>query len=263
MTDCRTDGLVFYDQFGRLKPYQITLVSVGVAILLLGVWVVSLIRPAGDGIEVGTWVEDEDESETCDPVLGGEYHDDPESMEESVVDAGTIESQTPTQPSHSRRRSTQTTPPSPTSATFVSSPLSPLSPLSPSTRRRHPPRYGTLMPEYAPIGAPTGFSIGLGAASPGFVLRPSPIAGGHRRGRTQSEGQAGILAIMEQGGAAVERAEAGASRSDIEQDETPRSQAQTGAGTGGAGHRRRQSWWAEAWQKRNKSSIQLPSEDER
>ena len=258
IANVRIDGLVFYDQFGQLKPYQITLVSVGVAILLLGVWVVSLIRPAGDGIEVGTWVEDEDESESGENFFAEPYHDDSETLEEAVADVDAVETQTPTQAGHSRRRSILTSPQSPTSATFVSSPMSPL---SPTTRRRHPPRYGTLMPEYAPIGAPTGFSIGLGAASPGFVLRSSSLGGGHRRGRTQSEGQAGIIAIMEQGHQSGEHADPEARRSSLEQANLDPPQEHASDDTLHSGHERRPRWWREVWQKRNKGSIQIPSDD--
>jgi len=57
------DGLVFYDQFGRLRPHQIALVFVGVVVLFLGVWVVSAIQPTGQGgVDVGTWVEEDEET---------------------------------------------------------------------------------------------------------------------------------------------------------------------------------------------------------
>lgn len=64
----------------------------------------------------------------------------------------------------------------------VTSPRSPLSPtidrFRPYHHRRrrsstHQPRFGTLIPEFAPQGVPAGFSIGLNTSSPGFVLRGS------------------------------------------------------------------------------------------
>lgn len=192
------DGLVFYDQFGLLKPYQIALVSIGVAVLLLGVWVVALIQPAGQGgVDVGTWAEDDcsstgsnyepTENET---LLGGVAVDEPEE-----------DATSPT--------------PHPQPEGFTHSPLSPRSginsPLSPNRRRSRGPRYGTLIPDYDQHHVvPTGFSIGLGAASPGFVLRAEPHphgSHGHgQRGRTRSEGQAAILRMM-QGDQSAESAE--------------------------------------------------------
>lgn len=73
--------------------------------------------------------------------------------------------------------------------------------LSLSNKRRRRTRYGSLAPDI-PQGAPTGFSIGLGASSPGFVLRPAggsfshPNESGQRRGRSRSEDIRGIQAIM-------------------------------------------------------------------
>lgn len=199
---------MFYDQFGLLKPYQIALVSIGVAILLLGVWVVALIQPAGQGgVDVGLWAED-DCSSTCsdlepnenETLLGGTAVDEPE--EDAIS------------PAHH-----------PQPGIAPDSPLSPRSgtdsPLSPTRRRSRGPRYGTLIPDYDQHHVvPTGFSIGLGAASPGFVLRaePHPHGQGHghghahghaQRGRTRSEGQAGILQTMRDGGETEASWEAG------------------------------------------------------
>ncbi|KAK8864595.1 hypothetical protein IAR55_001845 [Kwoniella newhampshirensis] len=216
------DGLVFYDQFGRLATYQIVLVSLGVAILLLGVWVVSAIQP--EGVEVGTWLEDEDESDEemddeLEPgegatLLGGDTSVEPGPL--SPTGAGPLDHSMEESMSRSNppNRSNSTsgnpeTPPAFHRAVF-SNPGSPSSPLSPRTRHHHRhrgPRYGTLIPDLAPHGAPTGFSIGLGAASPGFALRSGSIGGegghwhshGHgpmRFGRSRSEGPAGIAAIM-------------------------------------------------------------------
>lgn len=208
---------MFYDQFGLLKPYQIALVSVGVAVLLLGVWVVSLIKPSGGGVEVGTWVED-DESDTSE--CG-----DLEPSESTTLLGG----QTVSEPSDDDAISPQPHP-QPGQPDCPGSPLSPRSGYSsrmsmsgmssPTRRKSRGPRYGTLIPELAGHQlSPAGFSIGLGAASPGFVLRSEHPAHGHgsgsghahshRRYRTQSEGQAGIMEIMRRSSMVVESGEAG------------------------------------------------------
>lgn len=195
---------MFYDQFGRLAVYQIVLVSLGVLVLLIGVWVVSAIQPTGQGgVDMGTWVEEEDEemefTETS-PMLD---HDESDRRQSAPPSTTAHRSPTASPPllTYSQPRppplNTEVAGP-PQTPVFVESPAIPDSPLSPtSARRRRRTRYGTLVPELAPAGAPTGFSIGLGAASPGFVLRP---AGGsfthHGRGRSRSEDVRGIQAIM-------------------------------------------------------------------
>lgn len=186
-----SDGLVFYDQFGRLRPYQIALVSIGVAVLLLGVWVVSAIQPTGQGgVDVGTWVEEEDELDTNDqsPLLGGDHFTEPAE----IGPASPQDRHTPLF-QHS---------------SMLSNPLSPRPPMSPATRarfRNRGPRYGTLIPDLVHAGAPTGFAIGLGVSSPGFVLRPGSMSmtstaersgSGTNRRFSRSEGPTGIEAIM-------------------------------------------------------------------
>jgi hypothetical protein len=208
------DGLVFYDQFGRLAPHQITLVSLGVALLLLGVWVVSALQPTGQGgVDVGTWVEEdaicmEDELTAAEDatLFGGDHTDEPgeydahehEQYEGLGVRRGGevypqpqshIDAMTPTSPAF----------PTPMSPTSPWSPSIPTSPTLASSTRRRRPRFGTLIPELAPAGTPTGFAIGLSVASPGFVLRPESISGPVHpglRGRSRSEGMGGIEALM-------------------------------------------------------------------
>jgi hypothetical protein len=154
------DGLIFYDQFGRLATHQIVLMSIGVAVLLVGVWVVSAIQPTGDGgIEVGTWVEEEqlatdpealDELEAADgaTLLDGDEVSEPEAIPDSPLDG----------PTHGPGGSPGA--------------------LSPTRRRR--PRYGTLIPDLGGAGVPTGFAFGIGAASPGFALRSASTTPGRR-----------------------------------------------------------------------------------
>ena len=190
---------MFYDQFGRLAPYQIALVSIGVAILLIGVWVVSVIQPTGQGgVDVGTWAEEEEEEGEEDedtPFLGDERVEEPDPLDDpSSIITHAI---------------THAPPPSIFVPAVVPESTPPTSPMSPTTRahfRHRGPRYGTLIPELVHPGAPTGFSLGLGAASPGFVLRPGSMSmhvnaarlGRADRGmpRSRSEGVEGIQAIM-------------------------------------------------------------------
>jgi hypothetical protein len=196
------DGLVFYDQFGRLAIYQIVLVSLGVLVLLVGVWVVSAVQPTGQGgVDMGTWVEEEEEgdmefSETS--PLFRQYENDHSNSNDMT------ESPTSTSPPlhYPQPDSAPATPTIHAPGVFDdSNPPSPT--LSLSNKRRRRTRYGTLVPDL-PQGAPTGFSIGLGASSPGFVLRPAggsfsqPNEGvnGGRRGRSRSEDIRGIQAIM-------------------------------------------------------------------
>jgi hypothetical protein len=193
------DGLVFYDQFGRLAVYQIVLVSLGVLVLLVGVWVVSAVQPTGQGgVDIGTWVEEEEEgdmefSETS-PLFRSNnqeynFHESPTSSSPPSQYPQPAHSLPPTPTIHAPGVFDDSNPPSPT--------------LSLSNKRRRRTRYGTLVPDL-PQGAPTGVSIGLGASSPGFVLRPAggsfshPNEAGHgsRRGRSRSEDIRGIQAIM-------------------------------------------------------------------
>ncbi|KAJ9091054.1 hypothetical protein QFC19_009291, partial [Naganishia cerealis] len=54
------DGLVFYSQFSELSRVQVALVTVGIIVLLVGVWSVSAIEPitGESGVHLGTWVDD-------------------------------------------------------------------------------------------------------------------------------------------------------------------------------------------------------------
>ena len=259
------DGLVFYDQFGRLAPYQMALVSIGVAILLLGVWVVSLIQPTGQGgVDVGTWVE-EDQVE-CDDMatntdswtfLGGDHFAGPDNLGEQV---GSGSSPAAATMPHDRARSRWSLSP-----TTTSSPMSPLSP----TRRHRMTRYGTLVPDYAYGGAPTGFSIGLGAASPGFVLRSGSMSGGmmgggggHRRGRTQSESQAGLSGIMRlgDGSGGESEGEDGWDRDQTVEEEVVQGERGLRGLNQRRAKRRSDSWWAGLL--RRQGTIKLPDDDD-
>src|SRR5258708_21641535 len=51
------NGLVYFDQFSSISPLHLVLVSVGIAVLLGGVWFVS-IQSGGGGVDLGTWDEE-------------------------------------------------------------------------------------------------------------------------------------------------------------------------------------------------------------
>lgn len=148
------DGLVFYDQFGRLSAHQIVLVTLGTAVLLVGVWAVSNAQP--EGVEVGTFADEWEEEALCDEPECTEHEElvrSPDGAHGGVSPYGGAYDPPP----------------------------------SPTHRRRS--RYGTLH-EYQ--RAPAGFAFGIGAASPGFALRSNSLSGGEgvqlRRARSQSEG---------------------------------------------------------------------------
>jgi len=171
--------------------------------------VVSAVQPTGQGgVDVGTWVEEDDlqaadalEAGEGATLLGGEHVSEPDSLEDSLGFMPPQSAEHQTMASDRIAPRTDTRAPSPPDfPDSPTSPRSPTSPVSPSSRRprQRTARFGTLIPDLA-HGGPTGFSIGLGAASPGFVLRPGNIslpANPHRRGRSRSEDPQGILAIM-------------------------------------------------------------------
>ena len=148
---------------------------------------------------MGTWVEEEEEgdmefSETS-PLFRQYENDHSNDISESPTSTSP-----PLQ--YAQSNSAPATPTIHAPGVFDdSNPPSPT--LSMTNKRRRRTRYGTLVPDL-PQGAPTGFSIGLGASSPGFVLRPAggsfshPNEGvsGGRRGRSRSEDIRGIQAIM-------------------------------------------------------------------
>lgn len=87
------NGLVYYDQFALLSPLKLSMVLLGITILLLGVWAVSMQPSGGSRVEVGTWQEGAE-------VLTAEVT----GTESAVVTSGLTESP-PSSPTHIRRRS--------------------------------------------------------------------------------------------------------------------------------------------------------------
>ncbi|EJD03961.1 uncharacterized protein FOMMEDRAFT_19273 [Fomitiporia mediterranea MF3/22] len=171
------NGLVYFDQVALLSVLQLSLVSVGMVVLLGGVWLVSF--HAGSGrVDLGTWqegdddIEEEEESEItvqapsdyASPVFS------PVWLDSALSDSGTFH-RTPLSPH------TIAFPTSPESSEQEHEQLAQSLTLSPSTsrarhqqqRRRH--RFSILQPSEATM--PGGsFSIGLSPASPGFAIVP-------------------------------------------------------------------------------------------
>jgi hypothetical protein len=150
------NGLIYFDQVSLLPVSHLLLVTVGIVILLGGVWAVSL-----QAVNVGTWTSSDD----VDFII----------VEDGVANETSLPEcePTPTQAvpqtlecEHTRSRSeTAASPP-------------PRSPLSPRRRAHHHlPRQSSLGGTF-PVGSPPsavpapGFSIGLSPASPGFVIVP-------------------------------------------------------------------------------------------
>jgi hypothetical protein len=149
------NGLVYFDQISLLPASHLVLVTVGIIILLGGVWAVSL-----QAVDVGTWTSSDD----VDVSL----------VEDGVAIDTSLPECEPTPPCPVPQTPEREHPRS-HSETAASPP--PRSPLSPRRRTHHLPGQcslgGTL-----PIGSPPsavpapGFSIGLSPASPGFVIVP-------------------------------------------------------------------------------------------
>ena len=78
------NGLVYFDQFSLIPPLFLGLVTLGIFILLCGVWVVS-IHSGGGGVDVGTWNEENVKLSGMDVALYLEPEDIQSSSEAVVV----------------------------------------------------------------------------------------------------------------------------------------------------------------------------------
>lgn len=205
-------GLVYFDQLSQLTGLKLGLVGLGVAILLLGVGAVSMGGCSGSnkgceggGVGVGVWVEEEeDEAEEEEEEPGSEesYFDEPYADDPTSFTASAVRS--PLSPPLSGGRSRPSLPnihtspqghqPPRRSSTIHSHarylPFSPTLP-PPSPTASHRAGHGqTLSVEQQPQHpTSTGlFSIGLGAASPGFFVVGRPAGGHSRRGSLDAGG---------------------------------------------------------------------------
>lgn len=151
------NGLVYFDQVSLLSTFHLLLVTLGIVILLCGVWAVSL-----QAVNVGTWSGEDDVDV---PLLDADATDTeriPDIAETDVTPAS------PETPERDRARS----------HTVVSEPVMspPPSPTIPRRRSHHhagQSALGVAAVASPPVPVPTpGFSIGLSPVSPGFALVP-------------------------------------------------------------------------------------------
>ena len=190
-------GLVYFDQLSQLTGLKLGLVGLGVAVLLLGVGAVSMGGCSGSdkgcegggGVGVGVWVEEEEEEEPVseEGYFDEPYADDPASLPGSAARLPP----SPTLPSGRPRPSLPNIhtspqghlPPRRSSTVHSHARYLPFSPTLPPPSPTAPHRAGHEQGQSAEQQHPTStglFSIGLGAASPGFFV-VGRQAGGHSR----------------------------------------------------------------------------------
>ena len=152
------NGLVYFDQVSLLPTSHLLLITLGIFILLGGVWAVSL-----QAVNVGTWSGEDDDDV---PLLEGDATDEeriPDLAEPNLTPAS------PETPERDRARS------EPVISESAMSP--PSSPTIPRRRSHHHAGQSALGVAAGvsspPVAVPTpGFSIGLSPVSPGFALVP-------------------------------------------------------------------------------------------
>lgn len=143
------NGLMYYDQWSRLTPLQDGLMSLGIAVLLGGVWIVSIKSPAEEiteDIDMDECSSDEESAflssrrrssrHSLDAEAGEDYDiGDDEENEETTADTQLHKEET-----------------------FG------------DLKTRIASLYQAFLTDQA--GPPRGFSIGISASSPGFAIRP-------------------------------------------------------------------------------------------
>ncbi|KAH8997294.1 hypothetical protein EDB92DRAFT_2030276, partial [Lactarius akahatsu] len=165
------NGLVYFDQVSLLPTANILLVTVGILILLGGVWAVSL-----QAVNVGTWSGEDDDVDVALLDGGATEGECIPATTESEVGPTSSES-----PERDRVRSHTDV-----SESAMSPPQSPSIPRRRSHHHAGQSALGVATPVSSPpVPVPTpGFSIGLSPVSPGFALVP-------RERRRCASGQSG------------------------------------------------------------------------
>ncbi|KAF9076305.1 hypothetical protein BDP27DRAFT_1314218 [Rhodocollybia butyracea] len=185
------NGLVYFDQFALISPLHLGLVALGIVILLIGVWVVS-IQAGGEGTLNVPWVEgsalsdDESEVEAVEGALGPGSQVDLESRVDasdqpdihSSPDWGTTSEPTlgSAQPVLERNPFSQpSSPPTIRSSFHRRRPTT----IIDTRHNRSPSQFNAnshspLSPTLPTVStlAGTGFQIGLSPFSPGFSVVP-------------------------------------------------------------------------------------------
>ncbi len=187
------NGLVYFDQFALIPPLHLGLVSLGIVILLGGVWVVSIQSGEGDA---DSWSEEPDEEMLEDLHTSSHLGDSPNS-ETHQLEWGSRSEPIMAPPSGSSLgldlslehplppSSTISVPEGPRSPTFTVSSRRRRSAIdeqiSSSMRRHHQraPSHSHIelsppLPARNTVStlAGAGFQIGLAATSPGFAIVP-------------------------------------------------------------------------------------------
>ncbi|KAI9444801.1 hypothetical protein H4582DRAFT_849888 [Lactarius indigo] len=165
------NGLVYFDQVSLLSTSNLLLVTLGILILLGGVWAVSL-----QAVNVGTWSGEDDDVDVALLEGGATEEECPPAITESDVSPTSPES-----PERDRVRSHTDV-----SESAMSPPQSPSIPRRRSHHHAGQSALGVATPVSSPpVPVPTpGFSIGLSPVSPGFALVP-------RERRRCTSGQSG------------------------------------------------------------------------
>ncbi len=165
------NGLVYFDQISLLPTSHLLLVTVGIFILLGGVWAVSL-----QAVNVGTWSGEDEDVDV--PLLEGG------ATEEECIPAIAESNATPTSPETPERDRVRSH--TAVSESAISPPQSPSIPRRRSYHHAGQSALGVATPVSSPpVPVPTpGFSIGLSPVSPGFALVP-------RERRRCTSGQSG------------------------------------------------------------------------
>ncbi|TFK77103.1 hypothetical protein BDN72DRAFT_27260 [Pluteus cervinus] len=198
------NGLVYFDQFSLIPLPYLLLVSLGIVILLGGVWVVS-IHSGGGGVDVGTWSAESDAESVDEPataplagnappasvVLTSGQRVGPVPMERETRSEGCVGTLSSSPEAillgNEGNSRIYTSPESLTNESLSPSPSRPRLPYqqrrptidmrSPQLRAAsHTNTYSshgsTLPPTSPPQLLSTGFQIGLSPMSPGFSLLP-------------------------------------------------------------------------------------------
>ncbi|KAG8904690.1 hypothetical protein FRB99_001331 [Tulasnella sp. 403] len=226
------NGLIYYNQLDALTSLQLGLVILGIAVLLAGVWAVSIQTDEEGGVEGGVrggdWIPADEEGiapavAPVDLVRVAERATNTAPGDRNGLVDGLS---TPPRRSRALSYDSHTSPPRrrDTSDVITSSPVQEsFPPLDTSPLRHKPteghrrvrsshtqipqistpvlPRYSLLSPE-SPTHVLPGFSIGISAVSPGFIAGtrrrselPTPSGSGPRR--TVSEGAPDGLGLRE------------------------------------------------------------------
>ncbi|KAF8274090.1 hypothetical protein EI94DRAFT_1768938 [Lactarius quietus] len=152
-------GLVYFDQVSLLPTSHLLLVTLGMFILLGGVWAVSL-----QAVNVGTW--------------SGEDDDDVPLLEDGATDEARIPDIADTDVTTTSPEAPERERPQLNTVVSESTMSPPPSPTIPRRRSHHHAGQSALgvaaavSPPQVPVVPTPGFSIGLSPVSPGFALVP-------------------------------------------------------------------------------------------